>query len=161
MQQWTTKQAILTGGAIGGTLDILFAISFAVYSGGTAQQLLQTVASGLLGKAAYDGGPSTAALGFILHFLMAFLLAALFVYATRRSQFVTRNPVFAGAVFGIIVFFVMRLVVLPLSAFPHPVTFRPFAWSLDLLSHMFLFGVPIAWAAKKAAVLAGEPPTVP
>ena len=43
----------------------------------------------------------------------------------------------------------MRLVVLPLSAFPHPVTFKPLSASLDLLSHMFLFGVPIALAAAR------------
>ena len=44
----------------------------------------------------------------------------------------------------------MRLVVLPLSAFPRPVTFKPLATVLDLLSHMLLFGFPIAWAASKA-----------
>ena len=44
----------------------------------------------------------------------------------------------------------MRLVVLPLSAFPHPVSFKPLSAGLDLLSHMFLFGLPIALAAAKA-----------
>ena len=48
----------------------------------------------------------------------------------------------AGIVFGIFVFFSMRLVVLPLSAFPYPVTFKPLATTLDLLSHAVLFGVP-------------------
>jgi hypothetical protein len=44
----------------------------------------------------------------------------------------------------------MRLVVLPASAFPFPVTFKPLATTLDLLSHTFLFGVPIALAIRKA-----------
>lgn len=56
-----------------------------------------------------------------------------------------------GAIFGVCVFLFMRLVVLPLSAFPYPVTFRPLATALDGLSHMFLFGLPIALAARKAA----------
>jgi hypothetical protein len=56
----------------------------------------------------------------------------------------------AGAVFGVLVFLCMRLIVLPLSAFPRPVSFEPLASTLDLLSHMFLFGVPIAAAASKA-----------
>jgi hypothetical protein len=34
------------------------------------------------------------------------------------------------------------------------VTFKPLATVLDLLSHMFLFGLPIAWFARRA-VLAG------
>ena len=44
----------------------------------------------------------------------------------------------------------MRLVVLPLSAFPFAVKFRPLASILDLLSHIFFFGVPIALAARRA-----------
>jgi uncharacterized membrane protein YagU involved in acid resistance len=60
------------------------------------------------------------------------------------------RPLLAGVLFGVLVFFAMRLVVLPLSAFPHPVSFKPLAAGLDLLSHMFLFGLPIALAAAKA-----------
>ncbi len=44
----------------------------------------------------------------------------------------------------------MRLVVLPLSAFPRPVTFKPLGTVLDLASHIFLFGLPIVWATRKA-----------
>ena len=148
-----TENTILIwgAGAIGGTLDILFAITFAWFNGAAPQQLLQTVASGLLGKASYDGGPPTAALGLLAHFVLSFLWAGVFWIAARRIAFLTRQPVLAGVLFGIVVFFVMRLVVLPLSAFPHPVTFRPLAWGLDLLSHMFLFGVPIALSARKAS----------
>jgi hypothetical protein len=50
----------------------------------------------------------------------------------------------------------MRLVVLPLSAFPYPISFSQPGATLDLLSHMFFFGLPIALAAAKAAP-AGRP----
>jgi hypothetical protein len=63
---------------------------------------------------------------------------------------VARHPFASGVAFGIVVFLVMRLVVLPLSAFPFPVTFKPVATALDLMSHTFLFGVPIALAARRA-----------
>lgn len=36
------------------------------------------------------------------------------------------------------------------SAFPYPVTLKPLGTGLDLLSHMFFFGVPIAFAVRKA-----------
>lgn len=52
--------------------------------------------------------------------------------------------------FGVAVFLGMRLVVLPLSAFLHPASFQPLSGGLDLLPHMFLFGLPIALAAAKA-----------
>ena len=142
-------RAVLTGGTIAGTLDILFALTFAAANGVAPVRLLQTVASGLLGEAAYSGGVPVAALGLTGHFGMSYLWAALFVLVALRLPKLTLRPILAGAIFGFFVFFAMRLVVLPLSAFPHPVTFKPLSASLDLLSHMFLFGVPIALAAAR------------
>jgi uncharacterized membrane protein YagU involved in acid resistance len=150
MKQWTSLQAILVGGSIAAALDILFAISFAGYNGVPAVRVLQSVASGLLGNAAFAGGTSIAALGLALHFAMALLLAGIFVFAARHLALLSRHPVLSGVLFGIGVFLAMRLVVLPLSAFPRPVTFKPLATALDLLSHTLLFGVPIALAAKRA-----------
>jgi uncharacterized membrane protein YagU involved in acid resistance len=150
MQSWSLRRAILVGGSVAGVLDILFAITFAYTNGAPPQRLLQTVASGLLGQPAYEGGWPAAMLGLTAHFLMSYAYAAVYVLASRRFELLRRNPVLAGAVFGALVLLFMRLVVLPLSAFPHPVSFKPLATTLDLMSHMFLFGVPIALAARKA-----------
>jgi len=143
--------AVLVGGLVGGALDILFAISFAAYNGIPAMRLLQSVASGLLGRDAYSGGTPTAALGLTLHFAMAIAFAAGFVLASRRLPLLVRRPYLFGGLFGVGVFLFMRFVVLPWSAFPHPVSFKPLATTLDLLSHVFLFGIPIALAAKAAS----------
>jgi hypothetical protein len=48
-----------------------------------------------------------------------------------------------------VVFLVMRLVVLPLSAYPHPVTFKPLATVADLLAHMVLFAMPMTLAVGR------------
>jgi uncharacterized membrane protein YagU involved in acid resistance len=149
-------RAVLVGGSIAGALDILFALSFAATNGMPPQRLLQLVASGLLGDAAYAGGAPTALLGLAAHFALSYLWAALFVAAAAWQPRLVARPVLAGAVFGVVVFLAMRLVVLPLSAFPHPVSFKPLAAGLDLLSHMFLFGLPIALAARRSLV-AKEP----
>lgn len=141
-------RAVLMGGTIGGALDLLFALTFAAATGMAPPQLLQTIASGLLGQSAYAGGATAAMLGLASHFVLSYLWAALFVTAAYRHVRLFERPLLAGAVFGILVFFTMRLVVLPLSAFPHPVSFRPLAATLDLLSHMLLFGLPIALAAR-------------
>jgi hypothetical protein len=143
-------RAVLVGGLIAGTLDILFAITYAAFNGLTPVKLLQTIASGLLGNAAFEGGLPTAILGLAGHFGMSYLWAALFVAAASRLPQLVAKPTVAGPVFGILVFFTMRLVILPLSAFPFPIVFRPLSWGLDLLSHMFFFGLPIALAAAKA-----------
>ena len=62
----------------------------------------------------------------------------------------TRKPLVSAIAFGILVFVLMRCVVLPLSAFPLPVSFKLPGAALDLLSHIFLFGLPIAMAARRA-----------
>ena len=143
-------RAILTGGLLGGAGDILFAISFAGIHGRTPVWLLQTVATGLLGQAAYDGGIPAALLGLAGHFTMSFLWATLFVALASRFPRLVAKPVLWGPVYGVLVFLAMRLVVLPASAFPYPVTFKLESAGPDLLSHMFLFGLPIALAAARA-----------
>jgi hypothetical protein len=147
--------ALLVGGTIAGSLDILFAMSWAGYNGMAPAHLLQVVASGALGNDAFSGGAATAALGLAFHFSLSYLWAGIFLVAAWRVPVLLVRPVVSGIVFGVAVFFTMRLVVLPLSAFPFPVTFKLFGASLDLLSHMLLFGVPIAVSARKT-VLARE-----
>lgn len=151
MERWPASKAILAGGAIGGLGDILFAIGFAAWNGTPPVRLLQIVASGWLGEASFQGGLATAALGLGSHFAIAIVFAGVYLLASRRIGILTAHPVVAGMIFGAGVFLFMRLVVLPLSAFPYPVVFRPLSTVLDGLSHMFLFGLPIALAARKAA----------
>jgi uncharacterized membrane protein YagU involved in acid resistance len=150
MKQISRPRAVLVGGSIAGALDILFALTNAAVNGMVPQRLLQVVASGLLGQDAYTGSWPAALLGLVAHFAMSYLWAALFVTAASRVPRLVARPAFSGAIFGVIVFLCMRLVVLPVSAFPHPVSFKPLSAGLDLLSHMFFFGLPIALAAAKA-----------
>jgi hypothetical protein len=161
LKQQTIIWALLVGGTIAGTLDILFAISFAGYNGMPATKLLQTVASGALGKTAFDGGVAAAATGLACHFALSYLWTALFLAAAWRLPALLRRPAVAGILFGILVFLAMRLIVLPLSAFPFPVKFKPLGTVLDLMSHMFFFGLPIAIAASKTLLARAADRTQP
>ena len=143
--------AILVGGGIAGTLDILYAIIFSSFRGVAAQTIMQSVASGLLGKGAYDGGAGAAALGLVLHFSMALLIAAIFWFASRRLSFMTRYAVASGFAYGVCVYVVMNFVVIPLSAFPTQMTFTPVRVAINLVAHMILFGLPIALATRAAS----------
>jgi hypothetical protein len=145
----SAARAILTGGLIGGAIDITYAISFAAYRGMAPSRLLQTVASGALGASALDGGTGTAALGLVLHFCIALIWASIFYLASRRLKFLTAHPVVSGVLFGIVIYFGMNLVVLPLSAFPRKVTFTLLATSTGLIIHMFGIGLPIALSVRR------------
>lgn len=155
MKHRSMPWALLVGGGIAGALDILFAIAFAGYNVGVSpERVLQVVASGALGEAAFSGGTPVAALGLLLHFLLSFAWAGLFLLAAVRAPGLMHRPLVSGIAFGIVVFLMMRCVVLPLSALPFSMGFEPFAAGMDLLSHMFLFGVPIALAACTAVTKA-------
>ena len=157
MLRWPTLSAVFVGGTIAGALDVAFALSFAAYNGVGPLRLLQTVASGALGNAAFSGGLSTAVLGLAFHFGISYLWAALFVGSAWRFPSLAHQSLLSGASFGIVVFLTMRFIVLPLSAFPRPMNFPPLATVLDLLLHMLLFGVPIVVVTSKA--LARRPRT--
>jgi hypothetical protein len=141
-------KAIVVGGLAGGAGDLLFAIAWAGINGMAPRKLLQVIASGWFGNAAFDGGWNTAAIGVASHFGIALAVAALFSALASRIPALLERPLVAGIALGIATFLVMRLIVLPLSAFPFPVKMFTVGAGLDLLSHMFLFGTPIAFARR-------------
>lgn len=145
---------MFAGGLIAGLCDISYAIGFWAWRGVGAARVLQSVASGLLGAPAFDGGAPVAALGLGLHFLIATIFAFAFYAASTRFPALVRRAVLSGAVYGFLIFWLMNLVVLPLSAFPRKVSFAALPTITGLIVHAFFVGVPIALAARRA-----RPPT--
>jgi uncharacterized membrane protein YagU involved in acid resistance len=144
--------SFVLGGLIAGTLDISYAILFSYFRSGVPPiRVLQSVASGLLGRDSYSGGPSTAALGLGLHFLIAFIATAVFFLLARSVKLLVRHPILSGIVYGLVVYLVMNKVVIPLSRVPPRATAPALVVVITgILVHMFLIGVPIALAARRA-----------
>ena len=134
-----------------GVLDIAYAILFSYFRSGTPPaRVLQSVASGALGRDAFSGGGATAALGLGFHFLIAFIITAIFFVVAARMPALTRRPVIIGAIYGIAVYLVMNFAVIPLSKIgPRPLP-ATFVIITGVLVHMFLVGVPIASGARRA-----------
>lgn len=110
-------QPILIGGLIAGVLDITYAFVFSyIRSGRTPAFVLQSVASGALGRDAYQGGAKTAALGLGFHFAIALGAATVYVLASRVLPFLMTQPVISGITYGVCVYAVMYCVVLRVSA---------------------------------------------
>src|SRR4051794_12406496 len=107
--------AILLGGLIAGTIDIGAA---ALITGRSPVFILHVIAGGLIGKTAIvSGGAGTSVLGVVLQWAMAILIAAVYVFGKRLAPMLTRNWIVTGLGYGVIVFFVMNNVVVPLSAY--------------------------------------------
>jgi hypothetical protein len=111
--------------------------------------VLQSVASGLLGRNADQGGLKTAALGLACHFLIAFTAAAVYFAASRKLKFLTRQAIVCGVLYGMAVYFFMYFVVLPLSAFPYKISYTATVLVTGLMIHIFCVGLPIALSARR------------
>jgi len=151
MNTQPTSKAILWGGLMCGVMDMTAAcIFYGVLRGNPPIRIMQSVASGLLGLAAYDGGIATAALGLFLHFTIAFGAATVFYFASRKLPVMIRYTILSGLLYGIAVFFFMQLVVVPLSAFPHKGHWTLKGLVTGITIHMFCVGLPISYAARKS-----------
>lgn len=148
--------AIVLAGLIAGALDILYAIAYHGLRGIPAVRILQSVASGLLGRGAYAGGAATAALGLTVHCLITTIMAATYITASRRLPALAQRPFRWGPLYGLVLYAVMNYVVVPLSAAPGSGRFSWIGLVGGLLAHMLLVGLPIAlfarWAARRISV---------
>ena len=147
-------RAIVITGLVVGAMDITSAFIIAISRGSTVTRLLQFVASGLIGQKAFQGGTATAALGLVLHFVIAFTVVIVFYIASRRLAVLRRWAVPSGILYGMIVFAVMNLIVLPLSAA------RPrHSLTGDLIQigiHMFVIGLPTSLLLRRLSGATGS-----
>jgi hypothetical protein len=131
------------GGLVVGVLDILDAFVFFGLRGLPLIAIPQSIASGLLGRAAYRGGVPTAALGLLLHFGISFTIVSVYYAASRWLPALARKPLVFGPLYGLVVYGVMNYVVIPLSAAvvgPKPAA----VIANGLLIHMIGVGLPAA-----------------
>ena len=144
----TAGRAVLAAGLAAGVLDILAAFASSAARGVGPARVLKYIASGVLGPAALRGGAATAGLGLLLHFVIATGWAAVYWAASRRIAFLRTRPVIAGLAYGVVVYFLMTRVVVPLSAVPP----RPAAVSPEAIAiHMACVGLPIALVLGRRA----------
>ena len=136
--------AVLTGGLVAGTLDIGAA---ALINGVSPAFIVRFVAGGLLGKDALAGGVAVAALGFALQLGMSLLIAAVYAGIAGRLGWLRRRWLTAGLAYGVVVFFVMNYVVMPLSAWARWPRFTAASFGWNMLA-MLVFGVIVAFFAR-------------
>jgi hypothetical protein len=141
---------VLLGGFIAGALDIVFAIAFWFLKADVPPlRILQSVAAGLLGRSAFAGGSSTAALGLALHFFIALCMSGAYYASATWWPPLHLRPWVCGLVCGLGLYLVMNLIVVPLSA-AMPGSRDPLWIALSVIVHMLLIGVPIALSTQAA-----------
>lgn len=145
----TNFEAILWGGLVAGILDAIDGVIAFGTQGFNPIQVLQYIASGALGQAAFKGGLATAALGALFHFIIAWVAAGVFVFAGRRIPVLKTRAVLFGLLYGAAVYFFMNYLVLPLSAVA-PSSFHLGLFFNGVIGHALFVGLPIALYTRRA-----------
>jgi hypothetical protein len=140
---------ILYGTLVVGTLDALDAVVFfGLRNGVTPGRIFQSIAAGVLGRAASRMGIHSIGLGILLHYVIAFLIVATFYALSRAIPFMRQQTFIAGIVYGIAAYFVMNYAVIPLSATSRGPFVLP-VFVNGILIHAFGVGLPSAWFARE------------
>jgi len=147
---------LVRAGLLTALSDGLFAsfLSAVVY-GSTVTRLWQGVASTLLGPEAFNGGTSTALVGVLMHFGVAFGWSAVFLFLVMRLRLIRgllASPygvVKVAALYGPFIWLVMSLVVIPLLLQrPPAITIR---WWIQLFGHIPFVAIPLVASIGRGA----------
>ena len=142
-----TGRKIVSATLVAGTLDILSACVYTLIAGKQPVMMLKGLASAVAGKAAVTGGDGFALLGLGLHFAIMAVMAAFFIVAAERMAVLKVRWLLAGIAYGIGLWAVMNLIVLPIRFGWHP--FTALGLAEQFFSHIVLVGIPIAWFARR------------
>lgn len=145
----SAPKTILLSGFIAGTLDILAAMLLAyILRKVTPNQVLQSVASGIFGEGAFTGGTTMAFLGLLFHYTIAYCFAIGYFFVFPYVPLLLKQKILSGLLYGIFVWLLMNLVVVPLSNVNRP----PLQWSSILRGVtvlMLCIGLPISLITHK------------
>ena len=142
------------GGFFIGLFDLLFAfIFYGLIMGVPYLRIFQSVASGVLGRQrATTGGVRTFVLGILLHFVVATCIATVYYLATLALPVILRHPVVSGLIYGVMAYFGMKYIVLPLSAIGQRGNLPRFPILItEVIGHAVLVGLPVALLAHRSA----------
>jgi uncharacterized membrane protein YagU involved in acid resistance len=142
------------GGLLIGIFDLLFAfIFYALILGVPPLRIFQSVAAGVLGRpSAIAGGVRTFMLGIVLHFVVATCIATVYFIATQVLPVLVRHPVVSGLIYGVVAYFGMKWIVIPLSAIGQRGTLPRLPVLLtEVIGHALLVGLPVALLARRSA----------
>ncbi len=147
------KPSLIYGVAVGTVaVALLDATDGVIYFWLTAHlnpiQVLQYIASGAFGAAAYRGGLATAFAGLVFHFIISFAAVTVFASLYTRLHAVRKHAPAIGLAYGAVVWCFMNLLVLPLSAVT-PTTLSALSVIHGLIGHALFVGLPAALSVRR------------
>jgi uncharacterized membrane protein YagU involved in acid resistance len=136
---------IVLGGLIIGIVQFVLQewIVFSVLQQNPLMAVLQYITSGILGNAAFEGGIATTLIGVLIHFFISLVIAGVFILSAERIPLLRRYAIAGALLYGIGVFVVMYMLVIPLSAAP-AIPSPTLPWLNEIVvDHMLVVGLPL------------------
>lgn len=144
-------------GCIVWLLDGAAAIIVAYTRGNVSpDRVFKYISSSVMGMEAFKEGAAAIWLGVFLHFAVALSCSALFFFAYPKLRLLQGNKWLTGCIYGLFVWVMMNLVIVPLTAVP-PSKFDLTGAVIGWLIHMVCVGLPIVlltrvWYRGKSTV---------
>ena len=143
------SKKILMIGIFIGILDASAAITHAYLSARIMPtRIFQYIASGIMGKVAFESLFVPVSLGIAVHFTIAITATFVFYQAYLRLGLSSSPRFLTGAVFGIGLWLFMNYIVIPLSligTFPK----NPVQIMIGLWIHIFVIGIPMELLVRR------------
>ncbi len=142
-------KAILLTGLLAGTLDGLAAIiNYLIGGGKYPGKIFQFISSGVFGKDAFSGDYTMILMGIFFHFIIAFVFTIVYFLFYHKIKAVLKNNVVAGLVYGVLVWIIMNLLILPASNVP-AIPFKLINTIIGAVILMLCVGLPISVMADR------------
>jgi len=145
-QNVSSFSTLLPIALIAGTLDGLAAVIFLAKMNFAG--VFQYIASAILGKAAYTGGVKTVLLGLALHYFIACCFTLFFSLVTRKTIILRKNILLSALIYGIFVWAVMNLLIVPLTKIP-PTPFHAEKALINAIILIFCIGLPVSYLTAR------------
>ncbi len=140
---------ILKAGLIVGTFDILSAfIYYFIKTGDNPFNILKYIASAVMGADAFNGDTLVYVSGLVLHYIIALTFTAWFFWLYPSLIYLIKNKIVAGIIYGIFIWAIMNLLVVPLTK----ISPRPLNTVNAIINCIILIvciGIPLSFMADK------------
>lgn len=149
MKSW--KPVLLTG-LLAGTLDLSGAcIGYMIdHKGKFPTKILEYIAGGVFGKDALSGGLTMKLSGLFFHYFIAMAFTLFYFLIYPKIKLLYKNIFLSAFIFGLLVWAVMNLIVVPNSAWHKPIMpFDIVASAKAAFILIICIGLPDAYFAKK------------
>ncbi len=142
-------KTILLACLVAGTMDALAAIIMygPVFGKLSVMRLFQGIARGAFGRKAFEGGSEMAVYGVIIHYTIAFIFSTIYFFAFAWLPFLRINRIVSAILYGLFVWIIMNLVVLPAVGIAF--RFNATANAIGIIILMICIGIPVSFIVSR------------